>query len=145
VIEQLTDNKVAPVIPAEKLQELRDSKLSKFNSMSVSAIGTAVGAAQVLYIEFDRDSVLPLAGGESMQGEIDVRVKVIDVASGHTLWPTDVSAGYPLSATSTLGSASSKGTVQEVRKRMYLSLADQIARLFYKWQPEFQNADDIHG
>src|SRR4051812_21041113 len=33
VIEQLTDNKVAPVIPAEKLQELRDSKLSKFNSM----------------------------------------------------------------------------------------------------------------
>jgi hypothetical protein len=67
---------------------------------------------------------------------------MIDVETGHTLWPMDMSAGYPLTATSTLGTESSKGTASDVRRRMYLSMADQIARLFYRWQPEDERPRD---
>ena len=141
VIEEMTDHNVAPMIPAEKLQELRDTKLAQFNAMSVTAIGKAVGASQVLYIQFDRDDITPLTGGETLQGTTQVHVKVIDVASGKTLWPGDVSGGYPLGTSSTLGKDPNQRVVTDVQRRMYATLASEIAKLFYKWQPEFQTPE----
>jgi fermentation-respiration switch protein FrsA (DUF1100 family) len=141
VIEELTEHDVAPMIPAEKLQELRDSKLSQFYSMSVTAVGKAVGAAQVLYIQFDRDDITPLTGGETLQGTAQVHVKVVDVASGRTLWPEDASSGYPLGTSSSLGKDPSSQSVTDVQRRMYATLAGEIAKLFYKWQPEFQTPE----
>jgi hypothetical protein len=133
--EQLTDNKVAPLVPTEKLQALRDAKPEEYKTMSISAIGKAVGASQVLYVQFNVDDVTQLAGGDSLQGKTDVVVKMIDVASGKTLWP-DTSEGYGVGSSSSLGTESSQGTPVEVHRRMYTILADKIAKLFYRWQPE---------
>lgn len=136
LVEQLTENKVAPIVPPEKLQELHDQKLGGFYAMSVSSIGKIVGAEQVLYVQFDRDEISPLNGGEGFQGRAEVRVKIIDVNSGATLWPTDQTQGYPASASITFGHQGTHGTINDVHRRIYASLADQIAKYFYKWQPE---------
>ena len=143
VAKEFERKKIAPLVPAEKLQELRDARgPAEFKKMSVSSIGKAVGAQQVLYIQLERSDVTPLSGGDSLIGETAATVKVIDVASGETLWPNDVAAeaGYPV-ATATKMGAQNGGAVADVRQRMYAQLSDQIAKLFYKWQPEYEEAE----
>ena len=83
-----------------------------------------------------------MPGGDALSGQIAASVKVVDVASGDTLWPTDIAeeAGYPVSASTKLGTggrAGGAGSVADVRQHLYLQLSDEIARLFYKWQPEY--------
>src|SRR5256885_4953570 len=47
--DDLTVNKVVPVVDLDRLRSLRDSKPGEFSRMSISAIGRAVDARQVLY------------------------------------------------------------------------------------------------
>jgi hypothetical protein len=137
-----TDKKIAPMVPQEKLVELRDARGEAFKKMSISAIGREVGAAQVVYVQLRRSDVTPLSGGagggDALGGQADATVKVIDVASGDTMWPTDVAAeaGYPVAAATKMGASSRGGSVNDVRRKMYVELCDQIAKLFYKWQPD---------
>jgi hypothetical protein len=130
----LNDHGVAPLIPPEKLQELRDAKPIEFPKMPINRIGREVEAAQVLYVELKGSEAHPLAGGEGYQGQVSAIVKVVDVASGNTLWP-DSAGGYPVAASTKVGidAAKSPGAVQH---KLYVQLADEIGRLFYKWSPE---------
>ena len=137
LLEDLEAAKVGPLIPLEKLEALRDSqKPGEFVKMSISAIGKAVGASQVMYVQFDRDDVTPLSGGESLQGKSLVRVRMVDVASGETLWPKDQTDGYAVSGSTTLGAATSDGTTEAVHRRIYGELSTEIGKLFHEWTPE---------
>jgi hypothetical protein len=131
---ELSAENVAPLTPLEQLQQLREER-PDFSKMSIIALGKAMGAEQVLYVQLIGDHVTPLAGGNTLEGRTHVRVKVVDVVSGETLWPTDLSDGYELAAATELG-ADSGHDVRDVRRSLYSSLADQIAKLFYKWKPE---------
>ena len=133
--EDLEAENVAPMVPREKLQELRDSKPVEYPSMSITAIGRATGASQILYVQLTSSSVQPLAGGEGYSGSTTAMVKMVDVITGQTLWPTATSEGYPVSAAAKLGSRNGANPM-EVRQKMYLSLTGQIGRLFHKWKPE---------
>jgi hypothetical protein len=135
VSDQLSDHDVAPIIPPQELDDLRTSH-PDFSTMSMSAIGKALAAEQVLYVQMIRDDVAPLVGGESLQGEMRMRVKIVDVASGETLWPTDLSDGHEIALSTQLGSDAGGRTAREVQQRLDASLADEIAKLFYKWKPE---------
>jgi hypothetical protein len=135
VADQLDEHEVAPIIPLEKLTELRDAQ-PNFSTMSISAIGKALDAQQVLYIQVLQDNVTALSGGETLQGELLVRVKVVAVASGETLWPTDVAEGHEMSMTTQLG-ADRGGNVREVQERLDTKLSDEIAKLFYDWKPDY--------
>jgi hypothetical protein len=77
--------------------------------------------------------------GDAVTGQTAATVKIVDVATGDTLWPAaggDASeAGYPVGASAKIGDANSTNP-QDVRHRMYAQLSHQIARLFHKWQPE---------
>lgn len=114
--------------------------------MSMAAIGREVGAHQILYVQLHRSDVTPMSGGDSLTGQTAASVKVVDVATGDTLWPSDTAAetGYPVAAATQLGT--DRGTnVQDVRQQLYVQLSHQIARLFYKWQPEDEEPEGFQS
>jgi hypothetical protein len=148
LVKELQAHKVAPLVPPEKLQALRDERPADFPTMSMAAIGRAVGASQVLYVQLHRSDVTPMSGGDSLTGQTNASVKVVDVATGDTLWPGGIAggagdSGYPVAATQ-LGTDNG-GNVQDVRQRMYFRLSNQIARLFYKWQPENEEPEGFQN
>jgi hypothetical protein len=143
VMKDLEQHKVAPLVPLERLHALRDAQRDEFGRMSIAAIGRETGASQVLYVQLHRSDVTPLAGGDTLDGKSEASVKVVDVATGETLWPAGVAAeaGYPVSAATKLGAANAGvSNVADVRQRLYYELGNQIGRLFYKWQPEYDEA-----
>ena len=151
LVKELELHKIAPLVPLEKLQTLRDEKPDQFRTMSTSAIGRELGASQVLYVQLQRSDVTPLAGAaggrDSLAGQTAATVKVVDVATGDTLWPGGAGseAGHPVAASTQLGNQSGSGTAQDVRQRLYAQLSDEIARLFYKWQPEHDEPDGFQA
>jgi len=135
ISDQLEAHNVAPLVPFETLSNFRDSR-SDFSTMSITAIGQAVEAEQVLYVQIVKAEVLPVAGGAGMQGETQVRVKVVNVASGETMWPRDLTEGYELSRNTQIEGDRGRDA-REVQQRVNVPLADEIAKLFYKWKPVF--------
>ena len=134
--DMLASHDVAPQVSLDKLQSLRDSRPAEYSTMALNRIAREVGASQVLYVQLRSSDVAPLLGGEGYTGEATATVKVIDGASGATLWPVDMSEGYGVSAATKIDSQRGGGSPMDVRQRLYTQLADEISRLFYKWQPE---------
>jgi len=145
LVKELAAHRVAPLVPLEHLQELRDAKPFEFPKMSTSAIGREVGAAQILYVQLHNSDVTPMAGGSALTGQTAASVKVVDVASGETLWPNaGDEGGYPVAAATKLG-GDNGANIQDVRQRMYAQLSTKIARLFYKWQPENEEPEGFEN
>ena len=140
LVKELEARRIAPLVSLDQLQALRDARPREFQTMSMASIGREVGAEQILYVQLHRSDVSAVAGGDALTGQTAASVKVVDVATGDTLWPGDAGgeAGYPVAAATQLGAnnRAGGGNVQDVRQRMYFDLSHQIARLFYKWQPE---------
>jgi len=130
----LAAHHIAPLVDATKLRELRRSR-PDYRSMSVSAVATAIGAKQVLYVDVVQNTVEPLLGGESLRGQASVRVKVIDGQTGETRWPGDMGEGYPVESSVQWGTSDVRSE-SELREAVLAPLADKIAKLFYKWKPD---------
>jgi hypothetical protein len=125
------DHKVSPLIDLSKLEELRLSRPADYYKMSTVAIGRALGAEQVLYIDV-RDSHDESAGGtDTIRAKASVRVRLVEVATGQTLWPPDAAEGYAVDAETDYGArgdgVSESGQMEQVRAL----IADKIAKLFY--------------
>jgi hypothetical protein len=136
LVSNLKTNNVAPIIDLNTLREFQASHASELHDLSVAALGRQLGAKQVLYIDVTKNDIEPLLGGETLRGEAAVRVKIVDVATGETRWPLEMSEGYPLSFSTSLGSATRGESEIALKQRMYANLGDRIAKLFYKWKPE---------
>jgi hypothetical protein len=124
-----------PVVDSAKVREVRLSKPDAFKKMSVADVGREVGAQQVVWVDVTERTIESLLGGESLRGAVAVRVKVVDVKTGQTLWPLDMSEGYPLS-TGTSWGTKNPSSEAELKNALYRGLADKVAKLFYKWKPE---------
>jgi hypothetical protein len=131
----LNDHGVAPMIPPEKLQEFRDAKPMEFPTMPLTRIAQGVQATQVLYVQLGGSESHPLVGGQGFQGRASANVKVVDGTSGETLWPAEAPGGYPVAVSTKIGIDASPSPMA-VQQKLYIQLADEIARLFYKWSPE---------
>ena len=121
------------VVAFEKVIDLRDAKPKAFFKMTIPQIGTAVGAEQVIYVDLQAGGVAPMATGEVLQGKASAQVKVVDVATGDTLWPTEMADGFPVTTQTNPLEGQSAGTYNAVREQLYEDLADKIAKLFYKY------------
>jgi hypothetical protein len=131
VAEFWGDLKLSPLVDLSKLEELHLQRPEEYDKMSVAAIGRALGAENVLYIDV-RDSHDESAGGsDTIRATAAARVKMVDVATGRTLWPLDAAAGYAVDAQTQYqarGEGVSESTqMQEVRG----AIANKIIKLFY--------------
>lgn len=135
LVIELRDHKVAPIIPLERLYALRTEQGVAYRKMSMAAVGRAVGAMQVLYVDVHESSIGSPPGSELMKGRMGVQVRVVDVDTGATRWPQEAAAGIPLGYETPLPRADENTTEAMIRQRMTSAMAVRIARLFYKWKP----------
>ena len=89
-IEQnLKAHQVAPIVSTSELLQLRTSMpYTKYMDLSAAERGKAVGAKQVLVVRLQQYEVSSVISGGSATNAV-AAVKVVDVASGKTAWPTE--------------------------------------------------------
>lgn len=109
------------------------SKKDREGRVSISDIGTGIGAGQVIYIEPVRFSVSRIAG--VAEPTALYRVKVIDSSTGKRVWPDDEkggAAGWPVNVVLSrdeamnLAAKNNSAVARELARRS----GDEIARLF---------------
>ena len=103
---------------------------------SIDQLGQIAGAAQVLYINLHLDSSDVGQGSDVFQGSGSAVVRIVDAETGETLWPEEGSDGYSVGQESQLERARPGVNSESVRRGVQMSIADQIAKLFYKYKPD---------
>ena len=132
------EHKVFPVIPVQKLRDLKTSSGSAFYKMDIPTLAKALGAKQVIYVELQQFSNDPPLGSQTIRAKATAMVKMVDGSTGQVLWPRDSSAGHEVKyETALLTDPDDHSSIQE---RLYQHLSDQIARLFFE-----SPADQVDG
>lgn len=139
IIDDLKAYKVCPLVDRAKLQQLRDQDEKAVEKMTISEIGRAVGAEQVLYVDMRRSNVGTIEG-VPLHGRLDVAIKVVDVKTSKTLFPQTASASYALNYETPLmtlegGSAASPS---DLRTTLLGAAGTGIGRCFHEYFPEGQ-------
>jgi hypothetical protein len=134
--QKVNDKGLAPLVPPERLLELRATRQQQFSRMTVAEIASAVQAEQVLYVHLQSGGVASLGGGSVYKGSASVLVKVIDAKAGTTLWPVEIDEGRSVSAETDARQVSDKVRVEDMRRQLYDRLSTSVARLFYQWKPD---------
>jgi hypothetical protein len=135
LVEELKEHKVAPLVPLDALYALRTERADGYRKMSMSAVGRETGAKQVLYVDVQQSSIGAPPGSDLLKGRVAVQVRVVDVATGATRWPTEAAEGIPLAYETPLPRADVNTSEAMVRQHMHEQMALRIGRLFYKWKP----------
>jgi hypothetical protein len=146
VTAELQQYDIVPAVEQSELEAVRTRP--NFASMKLSEIGQAAGASQVLYVNILKFNVQDTIGSEMIKGQVDATVKVIDAATGKTLWPSDEPEGKLLSLeTPQLRTGAGIGptgggpnaTETAMRDTMCREMAVRIVKLFRKWSPDFDD------
>ena len=135
LVVELTDHNIAPLVPLDDFYALRTDKGEAYRKMSIAAIGKAVNAKQVLYVDLQQSGIGAPPGSELLKGRVAVSVRVVDVETGVTRWPEQATEGIPIAYETPLPRANENATEAMVRARMHSAMAERIAKLFYKWTP----------
>jgi hypothetical protein len=136
VIDELRAHNVAPIADCEKVWALRAAQPQQYRAKSIDQLGRIAGAAQVLYINLRVGGTYVGQGSDVYQGRGSALVRIVDVETGQTLWPLEGTEGYPITQDSRLVRARPGVDDASVRRDVQRGLADQIAKLFYKYKPE---------
>jgi hypothetical protein len=143
LIEQdLTENKVVPLVDDAALSNLRDRDLDAYRKMSIAAIGQAIGAKQVIYVnvlEYGSDSPI---GGDIVKWKARVKVKVVDTSTGASRWPLELAEGEPLEVETDYKESDHDSGSEIVRDTLNKNLADKVDKLFHSWQKEHDDPED---
>jgi hypothetical protein len=139
LMSELEEHKVAPLVPLDALYALRTDKGDAYRKMSMAAIGRETGAKQVLYVDVQQSNIGAPPGSDLLKGRIAVQIRVVDVDTGVTRWPTEDTEGVPLAYETPLPRADVTTTEAMVRQHMHEEMAVRIGRLFYKWKPLYSS------
>ena len=135
-----------PLIDPDKLGGVRDADPDKFRTMAITALGRAVGAKQVLYVNILESGVEADASQTSIHGKATARVRVINVEDGQTLWPMDsTGGGWEISVEIPYSSQTDAQTIGAMHTAIINQLSDSIAKLFYAWRPEDEHEGNAAG
>jgi len=136
VSDELRKNKVMPLVEDNVVNDLRDKDPKVFKTMALAAVGRAVGARQMVYVDIGRIVIETSVADQMVKGTIEATVRVIDTKTGVVRWPSESVQGYPVSIDTPLLAVDDKMTEQGLRRRMHEYLAISIGRLFYDWTNE---------
>lgn len=132
IVDDLQTYEVCPIVPQEKLQKLVDSN-PKADKMTITEIGKATGAAQVLYVDVRHVSVGSIAGIPAT-ARAEAWVHVVDVATGKTTFP-QTGDGWPVSFESPMTEDVKQADTSNVRDSMLRAAGTNIGRLFHDFMP----------
>lgn len=136
LVEEMKMHKVAPVVDPGEAESHREVQgTAAYRKMPVDAIGRALGAKQVIYVDLERFDVNRTVGSDLLGGRAAARVRVVG-DGGEVLWPTDSAGGYPVEVKVEPQRVPAGMGEFGVRRRLHADLADRIAKLFYNWKAD---------
>lgn len=133
--EELKMHGAGPVIETAATDALRQSRGDAYRAMPVDAIGRALGAGQVIYVDLEEFEITHALASDMLGGRAEARVRVVDEA-GKVLWPTDSAAGYAVAVKVQPQRAAPGSDEFTARRELHAKLADRIAKLFYNWKAD---------
>lgn len=143
VAGELRRHRVAPIVDPDDAESLRSRP--DYAAMKVQDVGRAAGAKQVLYVNLQQFIIDNTVGEEMMKARAEMRVRVVDVESGRTLWPGDMPEGKTVVAETPWVRSPSGGREglpePALRDQVARSAAGQIVRLFRQWSPDDESHD----
>jgi hypothetical protein len=133
IVDDLVTYKVAPLVDQKKLDKLRDDE-KNINKMTISQIGKAVGAEQVLYVDLQRLNVGGQEEGIPTHGRLEAIVQIVDVKSGKTAFPAMGQGGWPVNFETPMASLGmSRQNPEAVRETLLRTAGTEISRLFHDY------------
>ncbi len=132
IMDDLATYKVAPLIELKKLYELRDNE-KNIDKMTISQIGKAVGAQQVLYVDLQRLNVSEDEGGVPVHSRLEATVHMVDVKTGTTTFPAMGQANWPINMETPITSMGNRANSDAVRESLLGSVGTSIGRLFHDY------------
>lgn len=98
----------------------------------------------MIYVDLLESNVTkdPSAGAE--HAVATARIRVVDVKTGNTLWPTDSSHGKEMTASMDYDPADPSHTTA-MHTDMLAKLSSKISKLFYDWHADNQYEEDSGG
>lgn len=138
---RLAQKNLVPLVGHEKLLELKASQPQHFSQMTIVDIAHKLEAEQVIYVHFQGGGVVSMGGGSIRQGQASVLVRVVDVQTGETVWPTGIEDGRVVSTETNPATTGSKPE-SDIRLHLYDDLAMKIVRLFHSWKPDSSDTPD---
>lgn len=133
IMDDLVAYKVCPLVDRKKFEQLRDRNEKDLSKMTISEIGKAVGADQVLYVDVKRSSVGGIEG-VPVHGRIDIAMRVVDVKTGNTMFPKPMVGEHQMSFETSMTSG---GTDQvEMRRALAASAGTGVGRVLHTFYPE---------
>jgi hypothetical protein len=144
VTDELKKDAKLEVIDPDKLAPLREEDPTKFRAMTCQAIGRAVGAKQIIYVDLLESGVTGDISQTVVHAHAVAQVKMVDVESGNTLWPADSSHGTELEAKADFD-PNDNSKAQSMRTEMLASLSSRIAKLFHRWKPDNPDEGNAGG
>ncbi|MBC7783136.1 MAG: hypothetical protein H7144_04790 [Burkholderiales bacterium] len=133
---RLESLKVVQLVGPEKILELRSKRSKDFRNMTVPDIGRAVGAEQVIYVDLESGGLATMGDASIIRGRAVVLVKVVDVATGETRWPPDLSDGRAVTFETNPTDLTDRVRPDQLRYALYDGLAIQVVRLFTNWRAD---------
>ena len=132
------------MVDSDKLVPMREDDAARFRKMNIAAVGKAVGAKQVIYVDLVESEVRQDASAGAVNGTATARVKVVDCQTGNTLWPSDSSQGKEVTQTAQFDEMDPAKAVA-MHTEMLANLSGKIAKMFYKWKPDSQAQENNGG
>ena len=126
---------MVPLVEPGDAAAFRQKQGAAYRKMPLDAIGQALGARQVIYVDLERFDVTQALASEMFGGRAEARVRVVDDA-GELLWPIDSAGGYPVSVKVEPQRVQPGVGDTAVRQELHARLADELAKLFYYWSPD---------
>jgi hypothetical protein len=142
--DELKKHDVAPLIDPDRVARVRDADPDKFRTLPITAVGQAVNAKQVVYVNLIESGIESDASASSLHGKATARVRVVDVKTGQTMWPLDSNRdGLELNVEIPYSSRTDPATVTAMHSAMVSQLSDSIAKLFYSYHPEDEQKGEV--
>jgi hypothetical protein len=135
IVDELREHKVGPIIDIDQLYNLRTKNAKAFRSMKVDEVGKKVGAEQVIFVDIVDAQIIVNSGGQLIKGKAQAFVRVVDVPTGQTLWPTNLNDGWPVMVESKYKSGN-ESSADSMREEMVRAMASSVAKLFYTYNLE---------
>ena len=132
VAAEVIGHKAGILVPQDELLKLRTDHADEFNHLKIQEIGQKLGAAEIIYVNLVELNVAALPASEMLQGRIAATVRVIDVESGKTLWPS-IGADREFKADTEFIRKANVDSVMAMQSQMLQDLAVPIGQLFYKY------------
>lgn len=132
---ELRFRNVVPVVEAARLRDQYATNPDSLKDLTIPALGTLVGAQQVLYVHLLGIWTDHPPASEAIRATGTARVRVIDVPTAQTVWPIDRAEGFEIALETPFLRMGPEVNEITLRQQLRHRMAEQIARLFYNYKP----------